>query len=63
MKHTLENFLSSEDGGGVVDMTMLMAALAGLALAVTTQVSGGMADLTGELETVMINQDAGPAWD
>lgn len=63
MKKFLNEFATNEDGGGVVDMTMLMAALAGLALAVTTQVSGGMEDLSGELEVVMIEHDAGPAWD
>lgn len=63
MKHTIENFLKLEDGGTVVDMTMLMAALIGLALAVTTQVSGGMENLTSDLEVVLVNHNAGPAWE
>jgi Flp pilus assembly pilin Flp len=62
MKSLVKNFLKADDGGTVVDMTMLMAALVGLAIAVTAQVSGGMEDLTGELETVMIDHDAGAAW-
>ena len=63
MQQVVRNFLSAEDGGTVVDMTMLMAALIGLALAVTTQVSDGMETLTGELETVMIDRGVGPAWE
>lgn len=62
MYDLVKNFAKCERGAAVVDMTMLMAALCGLALAVTTQVAGGMDDLTGDLEATVIAQDAGPAW-
>lgn len=57
MIKTIQNFLHAEDGAAVVDMTMLMAALVGLALAVTASVSNGMEDLTGELETTMVDHN------
>ena len=62
MMHLIKTFAKNEDGASVVDMTMLMAALAGLALAVTTQVATGLEDLTGDLEETVIAQDASPAW-
>lgn len=62
MLNVLKNFAKSEDGSSVVDMTMLMAALTGLALAVTTQVAGGLEDLSGDIETVVVAQDADAAW-
>lgn len=62
MRNTIKNFIREEDGVAVADMTLLMAALVGLALAVATQVSNGMEVLSGELEATVIAQDAGPAW-
>lgn len=62
MKNTIKNFLADESGVAVVDMTMLMAALVGLALAISAQVSSGMSDLTGELKDTIIAQDAEAAW-
>lgn len=62
MLNVLKNFAKSEDGASVVDMTMLMAALTGLALAVTTQVAGGLEDISNEIETVVVAQDADAAW-
>ncbi len=62
MKNTVKNFIANEDGAAVVDMTMLMAALVGLALAISAQVSSGMGDLTGELSDTLIAQDTDPAW-
>ena len=62
MRTIIENFLREESGASVVDMTILMAALSGLALAVMTQVSNGMDDLTNEMEATIIAQDAAPAW-
>ncbi|PTX57051.1 hypothetical protein C8N43_1716 [Litoreibacter ponti] len=58
----MKAFLTAEDGAAVVDMTMLMAALVGLALAVTVQVSNGMEDLSGDLSTTMVNHDVNPAF-
>lgn len=62
MLSSFTTFLRTEDGAAVVDMTMLMAALVGLALAVTASVSNGMEDLSGELSTVMIDHDVNPAF-
>ncbi len=62
MKKAILTFLAQEDGATVVDMTMLMAALVGLCIAVTTLVTNGMSDLSGELQDTVIAQDAGPAW-
>jgi Flp pilus assembly pilin Flp len=62
MTKTIHDFCTNEDGAAVADMTILMAALVGLALAVTSSVSGGMEDLTGELEETMVAQDANAAW-
>ncbi len=62
MKNTVKNFLADESGLAVVDMTMLMAALVGLALAISAQVSSGMSDLSAELKDRIIAQDAEAAW-
>lgn len=62
MTHIIQNFLRTEDGAAVVDMTMLMAALVGLALSVTATVSNGMNGLSGDLETTMVNHDADAAF-
>ena len=62
MKTMMNTFLRSEDGAAVVDMTMLMAALVGLALAVSVQVSNGMEDLSGDLETTMVDHDVNAAF-
>ncbi len=62
MTNTINKFLLTEDGAAVVDMTMLMAALVGLALAVTASVSNGMEDLSGELSTTMIDHDVNAAF-
>ncbi|TDT76861.1 hypothetical protein BDE40_0133 [Litoreibacter halocynthiae] len=62
MTKMFTSFLCTEDGAAVVDMTMLMAALVGLALAVTASVSNGMEDLSGELSTTMIDHDVDPAF-
>lgn len=62
MTNVIKNFLHTEDGAAVVDMTMLMAALVGLALAVTASVSNGMEDLSGELETTMVDHDVSAAF-
>jgi Flp pilus assembly pilin Flp len=58
----IKDFIKDEDGVALVDMTMLMAALVGLAMAISAQVSSGMSDLTGELEEVIVAQDADAAW-
>lgn len=62
MKQAFYNFIEIEDGAAVVEMTILMAAFCGLALAVMTQVGGGMDVLTTEMEETIIAQDAEAAW-
>ena len=62
MTKTFEKFLRTEDGAAVVDMTMLMAALVGLALAVSTTVSNGMGDLSNDLSTTLVNENVDPAF-
>jgi len=62
MINTFKTFLRAEDGAAVVDMTMLMAALVGLALAVAATVSNGMEDLSGDLSTTLIERDVKPAF-
>ena len=61
--NTLKTFWADEDGATVVDMTMLMAALVGLSLAVTVQVSNGMDDLSGELRDTTAGIQVGQAWE
>ena len=62
MKKAILTFLAQEDGATVVDMTLLMAALVGLCIAISTMVSNGMGVLSTELRDTVIAQDAGPAW-
>lgn len=62
MRTEIRDFIVAEDGVATTDMTLLMAALCGLALAISSQVSNGMEDLSGELETTIIAQDANAAW-
>jgi Flp pilus assembly pilin Flp len=58
----VKSFMADEDGATTVDMTMLMAALVGLSLAITAQVSNGMEDLSGDLSDTVAARDVGPAW-
>ncbi len=62
MKKAIFTFLAQEDGATVVDMTMLMAALVGLCIAVTTLVSNGMNVSSGELRDTTMAVNVGPAW-
>jgi len=62
MKNSILKFLAEEDGASVVDMTLLMAALVGLCLAVTASISNGLGDLSSELGATVSARDAGPAW-
>ena len=62
MTNALKTFWADEDGATVVDMTMLMAALVGLCLAVTVQVSNGMDAATSELSDTVAGIQVGPAW-
>jgi len=62
MNKAIKTFLAEEDGATVVDMTMLMAALVGLCIAVSVLVSNGMSVASSELRDTVIAEDAGPAW-
>ncbi|MGB3406561.1 MAG: hypothetical protein WBA67_03620 [Jannaschia sp.] len=48
---TQQNFLSNESGAVTVDWVVLTAALVGLGLAVMAVVSGGIEDLSGDVNT------------
>lgn len=62
MKKAICAFWAEEDGATVVDMTMLMAALVGLCIAVTSLVSNGMSVSSGELRDTVMGVEVGPAW-
>ena len=47
----LKTFATAESGAVTVDWVVLTAALVGLGLAVMGVVSGGVEDLTGDIET------------
>ena len=48
--YVLKSFLSNESGAVTVDWVVLTAALVGLGLAVMSVVSGGLEDLSGDIE-------------
>lgn len=48
---SLQTFLKSESGAVTVDWVVLTAALVGLGLAVMSVVSGGLEDLSGDINT------------
>lgn len=52
-----QTFLSDENGAVTVDWVVMTAALVGLALAVMTAVRGGVADLSGEISTLMADYE------
>ena len=62
MKDLFLAFLADEDGASTTDMVLLMAALVGLCLAVTSVISRGLDDLSGDVEATIIAQDAEAAW-
>lgn len=62
MNTAIQTFLAEEDGASTVDFVMLTAALIGLALSVSTMVTGGVADLTNEVATVVADRSVEAAW-
>ncbi|MAX74892.1 Flp family type IVb pilin [Alterinioella nitratireducens] len=48
---SLPNFLADESGAVTVDWVVLTAALVGLGLAVMSVVSGGLEDLSGDINS------------
>ena len=57
LKTTTAHFVLSEDGAVTVDWVVLTAALVGLGLAVMAVVSGGVEDLSGDIDTQMVDQE------
>lgn len=58
----LSSFLSSESGAVTVDWVVLTSALVGLGLATAGVVSGGIADLSGEIQLALLDTDTTVAW-
>ncbi len=57
MTNMIKNFASNESGAVTVDWVVLTAALVGLGLAVMAVVSGGVQDLSGEIQDALGTQD------
>ena len=57
----IKNFAASESGAVTVDWVVLTAALVGLGLAVMAVVSGGVNDLSGEIQNALVAADPGAA--
>ncbi len=55
----IKNFIASESGAVTVDWVVLTAALVGLGLAVMAVISGGVQDLSGEIQAGLGTQDVG----
>ncbi|CTQ48416.1 hypothetical protein [Jannaschia donghaensis] len=60
---SLRSFIVSESGAVTVDWVVLTAALVGLALAVTSVVSGGIEDLAKDISRVLSNIEIKTAFD
>lgn len=58
MTALIKNFAASESGAVTVDWVVLTAAIVGLGLAVMAVVSGGVEDLTGEIQQELVVQNA-----
>ena len=54
MTNLIKNFAKSESGAVTVDWVVLTAALVGLGLAVMAVVSGGIEDLSGEIQASLV---------
>ncbi|MHA7888296.1 MULTISPECIES: hypothetical protein [Roseicyclus] len=57
MTNLIKNFAQSESGAVTVDWVVLTAALVGLGLAVMAVVSGGIQDLSGEIQASLLEAD------
>ena len=51
-----QNFRNDESGAVTVDWVVLTAAIVGLGIAVYAVVSGGIADLSGDIDNQLTNQ-------
>ena len=56
MTKFLTNFVADESGAVTVDWVVLTAAIVGLGIAVMGAVSGGLEDLSGEIEDQLTGQ-------
>lgn len=61
MTNLIKNFAQSESGAVTVDWVVLTAALVGLGLAVMAVVSGGIQDLSGEIQASLLEADPSAA--
>lgn len=52
----LTSFIRAESGAVTVDWVVLTAALVGLGMATTAVVSGGVSDLSSDIDTQLVNQ-------
>ena len=59
MTNLINSFFQSESGAVTVDWVVLTAALVGLGLAVMAVVSGGIEDLSGEIQASLVAADPG----
>lgn len=57
LHHTVVRFLLSESGAITVDWVVLVAGLIALALGATMLVTGGVEDLSGEVQSRLVAQD------
>ena len=53
MTNMIQNFISDESGAVTVDWVVLTAALVGLGLAVMAVVSGGVENMTNQIDGVL----------
>jgi Flp pilus assembly pilin Flp len=59
MTALIKNFAKSESGAVTVDWVVLTAAIVGLGLAVMAVVSGGIEDLSNDINTQLTNTSVG----
>ena len=63
MTNMIKNFASNESGAVTVDWVVLTAALVGLGLAVMAVVSGGVQDLSQDMDTQLVGQGIDTTFD
>jgi Flp pilus assembly pilin Flp len=59
MTNLIKNFAASESGAVTVDWVVLTAAIVGLGIAAMAVVSGGVEDLTRDIETQLLTDHVG----
>lgn len=63
MTNMIKNFATNESGAVTVDWVVLTAALVGLGLAVMAVVSGGVQDLSQDMDTQLVGQGIDTTFD